>query len=85
MKQFEYTIKSELGIHARPAGIISKVAQESSSLCSLSKGNDTVNLGKVFALMALGVKCGDCITVSIDGEDEESVFHQLQKIFEETL
>ena len=27
MKKFEYTIKDELGIHARPAGSIAKIAK----------------------------------------------------------
>ena len=28
MKTFEYTIKDELGIHARPAGLLVKEAKE---------------------------------------------------------
>ena len=28
MKSFEYTIKDELGIHARPAGLLAKEAQK---------------------------------------------------------
>ncbi len=28
MKQFDYTIKDQLGIHARPAGMLAKKAKE---------------------------------------------------------
>ena len=28
MKNFEYTIKDELGIHARPAGVLAKEAKK---------------------------------------------------------
>ena len=28
MKQFQYTIKDELGVHARPAGLLVKLAKQ---------------------------------------------------------
>ena len=28
MKQFQYTIKDELGVHARPAGLLGKTVRE---------------------------------------------------------
>ena len=36
MKEFEYTITDELGIHARPAGLLVKKAAEFASTVSLS-------------------------------------------------
>ena len=37
MKTFEYTIKDELGIHARPAGLLVKEAKKNSNLNALSQ------------------------------------------------
>ena len=37
MKSFEYTIKDELGIHARPAGLLAKEAKKYSSVCMIEK------------------------------------------------
>lgn len=37
MKTFEYTIKDELGIHARPAGILVKEAKNYESKIKLQK------------------------------------------------
>ena len=34
MKSFEYTIKDELGIHARPAGMLVKEAKKFASECT---------------------------------------------------
>ena len=31
MKQFQYTIKDELGVHARPAGLLVKLAKQYTS------------------------------------------------------
>lgn len=37
MKSFEYTIKDELGIHARPAGMLVKEAKKFASECTITK------------------------------------------------
>ena len=37
MKTFDYTIKDELGIHARPAGLLVKEAKKFESACTIQK------------------------------------------------
>lgn len=71
MRTFDYTIKDELGIHARPAGMLAKTAKSSDSKISITKDDKTVGASKLMALMGLGVKCGDTITVTISGGNEE--------------
>ena len=44
MKTFEYTIKDELGIHARPAGLLVKEAKKFESECTITKDGDTVTV-----------------------------------------
>ena len=58
MKTFEYVIKDELGIHARPAGMLAKTAKNYESEITISKGEKSVVCTKLMALMGLGVKCG---------------------------
>ena len=41
MKSFEYTIKDELGIHARPAGMLVKEAKNFASECTITKDGKT--------------------------------------------
>lgn len=72
MRTFDYTIKDELGIHARPAGMLAKTAKTLNSEITITKDGKSVGAAKLMALMGLGVKCGDTITVSISGGDEES-------------
>ena len=35
MKQFQYTIKDELGVHARPAGLLVKLAKQYTSAITI--------------------------------------------------
>lgn len=73
MKQvriFEYTIKDEHGIHARPAGMLAKLAKGFTSEITIARGEKSASCTKLIALMGLGIKCGDTITVTVRGEDE---------------
>jgi phosphocarrier protein len=86
MKSFDYIITDPVGIHARPAGILVKeVKNYTDSVVTLTKGDKTVNLLKLMALMQLGVKQGDTVTVSVEGGDEAAVCAALETFFKENL
>ena len=85
MKTFDFTVTDGLGIHARPAGLIAKAAKEFSSEIVISKGGKTAVCTKVMAIMGLGVKCGDRITVTINGGDEEAAEKTMRELFEANL
>ena len=44
MKTFSYTITDEVGIHARPAGLLAKKAKEFESVCTIEKGGKSMNI-----------------------------------------
>ena len=85
MKSFEYTIKDELGIHARPAGMLVKEAKNFASECTITKDGKTKKLTQLMMLMSLGVKQGDTVTVSVDGADEDAAVASLKEFFENNL
>lgn len=82
MKQFNYVIKDEVGIHARPASELVKEAKKYSSAITIAKGDKSAAATKLMAVMSLGVKCGEEITVSVEGEDEETAVESLKSFFE---
>ena len=85
MRTFNYTIKDELGIHARPAGMLAKTAKTLDSEITITKGEKTVGAGKLMALMGLGVKCGDSIVVTVSGGDEETSEKTMKDFLEANL
>ena len=85
MKSFNYVITDELGIHARPAAVLVKEAANYSSKVVIECNGKNADISKLFALMALGVKKGDRVTVKIDGPDEDNVYMVMKKFFEEKL
>ena len=86
MKQFEYTIKDPLGIHARPAGMLAKVAKGfGDTVVTVTKEGNTVKASQLMKLMGLGVKTGETITVAAEGPAEDAAIEAVKKFIEETL
>ena len=83
MKEFVYTIKEPVGIHARPAGMLAKEAKACQSTVTIvDKNGKSVDATR---LMALGIKCGDTVTVRIEGADEDTAAPAMEKFFSEHL
>lgn len=85
MKTFEYVIKDELGIHARPAGVLVKEAKKYRSKITIRKGEKEVDASKLMALMGLGVKCGDSVIVKAEGADEDTAIEQMEAFMKSNL
>jgi len=85
MYQFSYTIKDPVGIHARPAGLLSKEGKKYKSTITVEKNGTEVNVLKLMALMKLGVKCGETVNVKIEGEDEAVAGPAMEAFFNANL
>ena len=71
MRSFEFTVRDALGIHARPAGLLVKLAKTLDSEITITKGNQSASAVRLMALMNLGVRQGDVIKITLCGADEE--------------
>ena len=85
MKEGQYTVKDACGIHARPAGLLDKVDKGFSSTATLEKNGKTCDLRKLMALMGMGVKQGETVTVKVEGEDEEAAAAAIQQFLTENV
>lgn len=85
MKEFKYVIKDELGIHARPAGVIVKAAAGFQSKITIAKEGKEADAKKILGVMSLAVKQGNEVTVKVEGDDEDTAFEAIKVIFEENL
>lgn len=86
MKHFDYTIKDASGIHARPAGQISKIAKEyADTVIIVEREGKTAKATQLMKLMGLGVKEGDVITVTVEGPSEVEASIALRNFFQNNL
>lgn len=82
MKKLTYTIKDELGIHARPAGLLVKAVSGYACAVKIATTKKEVDAKRIMGVMSLGVKCGDTITMTFDGADEDAAMEATKKFLE---
>ena len=86
MKQFNYVINDPLGLHARPAGLLAKLAKPyADTVISVTKGDKTVKASQLMKLMSLAAKNGDEVVVAAEGPEEDAAIAALKAFFEENL
>ncbi len=85
MKKFEFVIKDEMGIHARPAGLLVKEAKKYESKITIVKEGRQAAATKLMAVMGLGGECGQNVEVVIEGADEDCAFEDIKAFFEVNL
>ena len=85
MKEVTYVIQDELGLHARPAGMLVKEAAKYKSKVTLCGGQKDADAKRIMAVMSTGIKHGAQITLRIEGEDEEAAAAALELFLKENL
>lgn len=86
MKEFKYTITDPVGIHARPAGLLVKEVKAHASTVTISNEDGKSADGKkLIALMGLGIKQGQTVTVRVEGDDEDAAATAIEKFMKENL
>ena len=83
MEKLTYTVSDKNGIHARPAGLIVKTASGFSSDILISCGGRISDCKKLLRLMAMGIKCGEEITISAEGSDEKEAIEKISSLIRE--
>ena len=87
MKEFSTVVASEVGLHARPASLFVNAAKASGCKVVLTKVVDGtpgtyVDGASILKVMALGIKCGETVSVQVEGENEDAAISSLKQIIE---
>ena len=85
IKSFIYTVKDELGIHARPAGMLVKEVKNFQTKVTLEKDGKSVDASRLMAVMGMGVKKDQTVTVTVEGDDEDAACEAIKAFFETNL
>ena len=85
MKTFLYTITDPIGMHARPAGLLAQAPAAYQSLTMLHSGLHTADACDAAAVLRMGLRCGDTITVTVQGPDEVAAAAVLEQFFKARL
>ena len=83
MQEIKYRIDDDMGLHARPAGLLVKLAAKYKSDIQLGTPAKMVNAKRIIGVMALTLKQGNEMTMTFNGEDEEEAVSAVKAFLEE--
>jgi phosphocarrier protein HPr len=75
-------IVNSLGIHARPASLLVKLASTFDSKVELEKDNVKVNAKSIMGVLMLASEQGDKVTIIAEGKDEKEAVNSLIDLIE---
>lgn len=85
MITYDYTITKEFGIHARPAVLLAKKANDFTCLIEIGNKERMVNAKDVMEIMCLMLRQGDDLHISFNGTDEEQAAQSMINLIKEHL
>lgn len=83
MLKKKITIINDLGLHARPAALIAKVALKAKSDIWIKKDEQQVDATSMIDILTIACQKGSKIALIADSSDDKDVFDELKKIIEE--
>jgi phosphocarrier protein len=74
-------VQNELGIHARPAQHIVKIAARHKAEFFLEKDGNRVNGKSIMGVLMLAAEQGSTVTLTADGEGAEELLREIEALF----
>jgi phosphotransferase system HPr (HPr) family protein len=75
-------VKNELGLHARPAAMIAKIAKKANSRVWIILGDEIVDASNIMDILAIGCAAGSVLTVRVEDRSDLNVLDSIAKLVE---
>jgi phosphoenolpyruvate---glycerone phosphotransferase subunit DhaM len=76
----EIPLTNEIGLHARPAALLARSIAELDAQVTVAFGGKQANAASVLAVMALGARGGDTVTVSATGSQAAEALRRVRDL-----
>lgn len=78
----ELTVKNKMGIHARPAAMIVRIANKYPADVVVEKDDEQVNGKSIMGLMMLAAGQGSLLRFTATGDSAEKMLAEMSELFE---
>jgi phosphocarrier protein HPr len=86
MPSREVVVGSRIGLHGRPAAIVVRTAAAQPVTVKISTGDrPPVDASSIIAVLSLGAKGGDTVTIEADGDGADTALDALAEILAKDL
>lgn len=81
MPQVDVVISNKLGLHARAAAKLTRLAGQFTSDIFIAKGTRRVNAKSIMGVMMLAAGLGTTVTIQAEGSDAEQALEDILELF----
>ena len=86
MKQFTYMIKNDFAMHFGPAGRLAEIARcYPDTTAIIEMGTRTANISRPMKVATMGIRKGDIVKVTAEGDSEVELIDVLYQYFEAAM
>ncbi len=78
-------VLNEMGLHARPAGLIADVAGKFDCSIKIIKDSAEINAKSIMGILTLGAAKGSEIILVCEGKDAEKAAEEIEKLFKKNF
>ncbi len=78
----ELKLTNGVGMHARPAGELTKIILGEKANVTIEYNGKTANVKSLLNILALGLKSDEPFTVNVDGENEDILLDKIAEFAE---
>jgi phosphocarrier protein HPr len=80
MAKVVVTLDNKVGLHARPAGAMVRVAKEFQSAVTLTYRDKQANAKSILSVLSIGAEKGAIVTIEATGDDAEQAVEKLRQL-----
>ena len=86
MKQFTYMIKNDFAMHFGPAGRLAELARcYPDTTGIIEMGTRSANISRPMKVATMGIRKGDIVKVTAEGDSEVELIDVLYQYFEDAM
>jgi phosphocarrier protein HPr len=78
-------VANPLGIHARPAALIAKLASTAEGKVWLIKEDEMIDAGSIIDILTLGCTEGSEVTLQMENHSDGKVFTEIAELIEQGI
>jgi phosphotransferase system HPr (HPr) family protein len=80
MPKIMVTLTNKVGLHARPAGALVRVAKQFKAEIKVGHRDKEANGKSILSVLSLGAEKGSLVSVEADGDDADQALAALQEL-----
>lgn len=84
-RQLDVLLRNEVGLHARPAALLARTLTGLTAEVTVRFGDREANARSVLALMGMGARKGDRLTVSASGPDAAEALLRIERLADDNF